>query len=377
MASLVAGALAALGIVAAAKVGGNVLKGVRPTEWDRKAHPGLLYHAPTSSMPFIKLVVVKEYESGVFLRDGKLYAMLPQGRWFVGRMPMIGRMELIWVDTGIKQIRFGLRTLTSDGVELGANGVTYLRVSDAERFVINLATAKELYTTEELEDFLRDQINSIMRAEMANYDVQSLYLEREMFVSVARVKLEEMFFDIGLEFRTIEVSGIILPEEVKLSLRQPMMAAREAQAMVATGAATAEILGKIRDAGVDPIKLKAAEALMKYSERPGGEGGLISGDLMMPMMFYGMLMKDNIIPGDLKEQLQGMFPQFNQEGKSDAAQKSADETGAQISASASQGFSDEKIQALLDGLDMRLALGEISEETYNALREKWKDRLND
>jgi len=366
--------LASLGISAAVKAGEKMLKGVLPTEWDRKVHPGLIFHIPSNQIPFIKLLIVKEYESGVFLRDGKLYAVLPPGRWFIGRMPIVGRMEFIWVDIGIKKIRFGLRTLTSDGVELGANGVTYLRVTDAERFIINLATAKELYSAEELEDFLRDQINSIMRAEMANYDVQSLYIERDMFISVARVKLQEMFFDLGLEFRTLEISGILLPDEVRDTLRKPMMAVREAQAMIATGTATAEILGKIKSAGVDPVKFKAAEALMKYSERPGGAGAPLSGDFLMPMVFFGMLMKDDSITGDIKEQLKRMFPQFIEKEESKQIQESpiieTKEKPEYITT-----YTKKRIQELLDGLDMRLALGEITEETYNRLKEKWESRM--
>ena len=362
--------LASLGISAVEKIGERAVRGIHPTEWNRVAHPGLIYHIPPGEVRFVKMVVVKEYESGVFLRDGKLYAVLPPGRWFLGRMPIVGQMEFVWVDTGIQKIRFGLRTLTSDGVELGANGVVYLRVSDAERFVVNLVTARQLFTAAGLEDFLRDQINSVMRAEMANYDVQSLYIERDMFISVARVKLREMFSDIGLEFRTIEVPGILLPDDVRDALKMPMMAAREAQATVATGTATAEVLGRMRAAGVDPVQYKAAEALMKYSERPaGGDGTPFGGDFLMPMVFYGMLMKDNGIPNDVKGQLRSMFPQFK-EGQEPPGQKTSrapEEGGA--------GYTDQQVQEVLDGLDIRLAKGEISEQTYNRLRAKWEEKL--
>ena len=34
-----------------------------------------------------------------------------------------------------------------------------------------------------------------------------------------------------------------------------------------------------------------------------------------------------------------------------------------------------KIHKVLDGLDERLALGEISEETYHQLKRKWKEKL--
>jgi hypothetical protein len=36
----------------------------------------------------------------------------------------------------------------------------------------------------------------------------------------------------------------------------------------------------------------------------------------------------------------------------------------------------QEIQALLDNLDMRLASGQITQETYNTLVAKWQQRLN-
>jgi hypothetical protein len=360
--------LASLGIMAANKVGKSVLKGITPTEWDRQAHSGMIYHLSSSQIPFVKLLVVKEYERGVFLRDGKLYAVLPPGRWFLGRMPIVGHMELIWVDMGITKIQFGLRTLTKDGVEIGANGTVYLRVSDPEKFIINLITGKNVYHPEDLQDFLKAQVNSIMRSEMANYDVQSIYLERDMFISVARVEMQEMIQDLGVEFRSLEIAGLLLSQDVKEALQKPLIASKEAQATVLTGTASAQVLAKIQEVGVDPIKFKAAEALMKYSERPNTAGGSLSGDFLMPLVFFGMLMKDTSIPTDIKTQLKDMFPQFSSKT---TTTPSTETKKTQINNT----YTKERIQSIIDGLDEQLAKGKISEKTYNELRKKWETKL--
>jgi hypothetical protein len=359
--------LASLGITAASKIAKKTLKGITPTEWDRQINRGMIYHIPSSEIPFTKLLIVKEYERGVFLRDGKLYAVLPPGRWFLGRMPIVGRMELIWVDLGITKIQFGLRSLTKDGVEIGANGTVYLRVSDPEKFIINLVTGKDIFTSEDLQEFLRDQVNSIMRSELANYDIRSVYLEREMFISVARVEMQEMIDELGIEFRSIEIAGLLLPPEVKEALQKPMIATKEAEATVVTGTATAQVLEKIRDVGIDPIKYKAAEALMKYSERSGSSGGAIGGDFLMPLIFFGMLMKDNAIPGDIKQQLRNMFPQFTKDQKfySEKEEKNIQTTE----------YTKERIQTIIDGLDEQLAKGKISEKLYHELKKKWQTRI--
>ena len=368
--------LAKLGITAAQQAGQSVLRGIAPTEWDRQHHPGMVYHIPSSEIPFVKLLIVKEYERGVFLRDGKLYAVLPPGRWFLGRMPIVGRMELIWVDMGITKLPYGLRTLTQDGVEIGANGVVYVRVADPERFIVNLVTGRSIFTTEDLQQFLKDQVIGILRAEMAHYDVRSIYVEREMFITVARVNLQEMLSDLGLEFRALEVAGFLLPDEVRGALQTPMIAARQAEATVTTGAATAQVLTQIRNAGVDPIKYKAVEALMKYAQTrgTGSDAGStqnikFGGDLLMPLVFFGLLMKDTSLPSNLKDQLKTMFPQFSATPPPQSQSPPSTPPTPSITE-----YTPERVQAILDGLDERLAQGEISEDLYRQLRAKWEAR---
>jgi regulator of protease activity HflC (stomatin/prohibitin superfamily) len=336
----------------------------------------MVYHIPSSEIPFVKLLIVKEYERGVFLRDGQLYAVLPPGRWFLGRMPIVGRMELIWVDMGITKLPYGLRTLTQDGVEIGANGVVYVRVTDPERFIVNLVTGRSIFTTEDLQQFLKDQVIGILRAEMAHYDVRSIYVEREMFITVARVNLQEMLSDLGLEFRALEVAGFLLPDEVRGALQTPMIAARQAEATVTTGAATAQVLTQIRNAGVDPIKYKAVEALMKYAQTrsTGSDAGStqnikFGGDLLMPLVFFGLLMKDTSLPSTLKDQLKTMFPQF-----SDTPPPHSQSPPSTPSTPSITEYTPERVQAILDGLDERLAQGEISEDLYRQLRAKWEAR---
>jgi len=187
-----------------------------------------------------------------------------------------------------------------------------------------------------------------------------------MFISVARVKLQEMYGDLGLEFQTIEIPGIMLPDEVTEAMREPLIASQEAQATVSRGSATAQVLSKIKDAGVDPVQFKAAEALMKYAERPSGDGTPLGGDFLMPMVFYGMLMKETGIPGDVKNQIKSMFPQY---------EKGEQQPPSSPPSTGSNGVSKEQVEKVLEGLEMRLALGEISETTYKELKAKWEAKL--
>ena len=101
----------------------------------------------------------------------------------------------------------------------------------------------------------------------------------------------------------------------------------------------------------------------------------------MPLVFFGMLMKDDLIPGDIKSQLKSMFPQLAKETEPEQprqAQPQLEETPRKEEREAPKtSHTAAQINEILDGLDMRLAKGEISEETYNRLRKKWESKLGE
>lgn len=66
-----------------------------------------------------------------------------------------------------------------------------------------------------------------------------------------------------------------------------------------------------------------------------------------------------------KKKVKLMAPKAQQQSQQVIVQAPAAAPAADVS----------KIQKILDGLDERLALGEISEETYNNLSKKWQDKL--
>ena len=86
----------------------------------------------------------------------------------------------------------------------------------------------------------------------------------------------------------------------------------------------------------------------------------------MPMVFYGVLMKESGIPGDVKNQIKSMFPQY---------EKGEQQPPSSPPSTGSNGVSKEQVEKVLEGLEMRLALGEISETTYKELKAKWEAKL--
>jgi membrane protease subunit (stomatin/prohibitin family) len=99
------------------------------------------------------------------------------------------------------------------------------------------------------------------------------------------------------------------------------------------------------------MQFQAARAMRDAAQQPGGEAGT------------GVGLGAGIGMGATMAQM--LTQSTQQAGQQPAAEAPAAPKTA------------EGIQAALDNLDMRLAAGEISEETYNKLYAKWEARLKE
>jgi hypothetical protein len=110
----------------------------------------------------------------------------------------------------------------------------------------------------------------------------------------------------GLLIVGFEVVDINLPSEFKAAIAQATMtqhtgaakliaaqqqaqmrlieASAEAQARLTEGLSNVQLMGAMQAIGIDPLKLKALEALETYAENPHG-GGLIGGDVAGAQLF--------------------------------------------------------------------------------------------
>jgi membrane protease subunit (stomatin/prohibitin family) len=104
------------------------------------------------------------------------------------------------------------------------------------------------------------------------------------------------------------------------------------------------------------MQFQAARAMRDAAQQPGGEAGT------------GVGLGAGIGMGATMAQ---MLSQSMQQGQQQAPPAA---TGAAAPAGP---VTAQQIQATLDNLDMRLAAGEISEETYNKLYGKWQAKLDE
>ena len=85
-----------------------------------------------------------------------------------------------------------------------------------------------------------------------------------------------------------------------------------------------------------------------------------------------------ILKKELKAQINGHILYFKKQPKKETIQTQSQQVIIQAPESQMSTLSSKeanRIQEILDGLDERLALGEISEEIYYRLYNKWKKKL--
>lgn len=361
---------------------------LRPLMWNHERDPGLIWKWPPAGTgdkgelkpakeetPKISGVAVREYESALILKEGRLYAEVASGRDYIIREPFIGRTEVVFVDLRQFKTRWGVGgIIAQDGLTIGAHGVVYLKVSNPSIFVINVVAGSERYSTKEVEDWISETVRGILRAELARYEVLELTTKREEFITLARVKLDELFGEWGLEFRSLEIDGFQVPQEYLDALKGPTIARKlsetiaieaetEADKRKVLGMADTDILASLVNVGIDPVKLKAVEALIKYAETPSQGGGAIPADLYKPEVFINLMevLKDTGVPQRVRESIQDKTKSYQAEMEKSGA---ADAPG-----NAQPGV---EVGYFLMKLDMRLVNGEISEETYRDIKSRWE-----
>jgi regulator of protease activity HflC (stomatin/prohibitin superfamily) len=363
-----------------------VRTGAMPLQWP-VGSGGVIWRLPTdphkraSLFSTAQTIVVNEGEVAVVLVDGQSDGALPPGRYVFEKKWVVGSLDIVWIKTSQQALKWGVGNVTSaDGIQVGATGQMYLRVSDGVRFSSEVVRGATALGEIDLQRLVVPRVQGVLRPVFTMWPAIRLQAEREAFREEVKTRLSEALANLGVAVVDFEVVQVDFPPEFKAMLSAATMtqlagsaslieaqvraqsvlieAQAAAQARLSLGTAEVHLLTQMQNAGIDPLRMKALEALNTLAANPGS-GGSLTGDAARTQIF-----------GQVTAAALAGTPIFSPQMP----------TPLQLPPPASPPMAPkadtfDDLQRQVDQLTDRLARGELSEDLYNKLVSRLETRV--
>jgi hypothetical protein len=213
-------------------------------EWINAGPEDVLWAYPYEDIRWGSVVVVHEYENAIFMRDGKVYDILPPGRHVITtqNIPLLTRAfrlitgygetpfkaNIIFVSLKQHKGKFGTSTRvklsprTLYMTEMQTFGEFWFRVSDPILLLTQAVGAVPSFSASDLTNFLRSFFTELFIQEVAKYTAIEVYTHLEDVTS--RIKtgtVYEAFKQRGLELLDLKIGGVSLPVLEKMEREDP------------------------------------------------------------------------------------------------------------------------------------------------------------
>src|SRR5450755_472987 len=354
-------------------------------------------------------LLVSENEMVMLLKNGKFATgergvLLSPGLYDVSRLRVRDQIEVIWLTSKELRLRWGVPdVLTQDRISVGASGYYLTKIEDPEEFYFNVVGNAQVYKEEQLQLFTKSDVNSVLRDLIGRRTVMEFQTARRELGDAAHEVLQPIFNRWGLEFIGLTVENQNIPEQFRqaaagrtivtlekeaqlegakvdvtlaqLEAQKAYFTAQvEAARLRAIGQVNVEIMQNQQSIGIDPLDMKRIEAIDALALNPG-ENALIDN---RPQIGNQLLRQSPTVPPMPATTITGsivpdpLLPTALPPGHSNSGLLSSDVANA-----ASTGpLTREKVQDMLDKLDERLILGEISGQKHSELYARLQKKLS-
>jgi regulator of protease activity HflC (stomatin/prohibitin superfamily) len=195
--------------------------------------------------------VLREYERGVIFRLGRLIAQ--KGPGLILLIPLIDRM----VKVDLRTVTLNIppqEVITRDNVPAGVNAVTYFRVVDSRKAIV------------EVENYLlaTSQIaQTALRSVLGKAEFDQLLSERERLNEELQKIIDESTEPWGVKVTAVEIKDVEIPEQMQRAIARQAEAERERRAKIINSEGEFQAAQKLTDAA-DIISTNPASLQLRY-----------------------------------------------------------------------------------------------------------------
>lgn len=306
--------------------------------------------------------------------------------------------------------------MTQDRISIGAHGYYTTKIKDPEAFYFTIVGNAQVYKEEQLQTFTKTDVNSLLREQMARRTVMEFQTARREFFDAAYEVLQPTFERWGLEFIGLTIEGQNIPQQflqaaagrtivtmekeaqlegakVDVSLAQLeaqkayFTAQIEAAKLRAIGQVNIELMQSQQSIGVNPLEVKRIEAIEAMALNPS-EGSLVDNRPQLANQLLGQppanssVMPMTTITGSVVPTNGTLAPSlspgsYNSGPLAPNTNSGSLTPGAALPATSGGPMTREKMQEMLEKLDERLIMGEITEQKHSELYARLQKKLNE
>jgi membrane protease subunit (stomatin/prohibitin family) len=193
-------------------------------EWTSAGPDDIVWRYPSEDIQWGAQLVVHEYETAVFFRDGKSYDSFGPGRHALTtlNLPKLTaafsrlagftetpfKAAVIFISTKQFAGKFGNKAQTTELAPLMTFGSFWLKVETPQLFVNEVVGGQNAYATASVNDFLRGFINEKMIDDLSKYDLLTVFTKLDETSGQVKASLVEYFRRIGLQLIDLKFEGI-------------------------------------------------------------------------------------------------------------------------------------------------------------------------
>ncbi|MCJ0906602.1 slipin family protein [Rhodococcus sp. ARC_M6] len=214
--------------------------------------------------------VLREYERAVVFRLGRL--ITSKGPGLVVLIPAVDRMERVSLRTVTLKIPVQ-EVITRDNVPAKVTAVTYFRVVDADRAIV------------EVEDFLAatSQIaQTTLRSILGKAELDALLSERERLNEDLQKVIDQQTEPWGVKVTTVEIKDVEIPANMQRAIARQAEAERERRAKIINAEAEFQASTKLADAA-EVISRNPTTLQLRYLQTLHEIGNENSSTIVFPL----------------------------------------------------------------------------------------------